>query len=212
MKKRILCFGDSLTWGADPASDARLEARWPVVLQEALGPDYAVIEEGQGGRNIATDDPPEGEKNGIKYILPCLETHSPLDLVIIMLGTNDCKRKFAYSAQDIAWEMERFLQKVLNHCRYNNQKRYQVLLMAPPPLCEGIRHSWLGDVFGYDTGMAKSLELAQWYRQLAERYGILFLDAGKCAESSDLDGIHMDAENQWKLGRAVAEFVQRQGI
>lgn len=79
-----------------------------------------VIEEGQCGRNIATDDPLEGEKNGIKYILPCLESLSPLDLVIIMLGTNDLKRKFGYSLQDISWEMERFLQKVLCHRQFSS--------------------------------------------------------------------------------------------
>lgn len=208
MKKRILCFGDSLTWGSDPESDSRLEGRWPVVLQEALGDDFTVIEEGQGGRNIATDDPAEGEKNGLKYILPCLESHSPLDLVIVMLGTNDCKRKFSYAVQDIAWEMERFLLKVLTHCHFQSGDRYRVLLMSPPPICEGIRHSWLGDVFEYDVGRAKSMELAKWYRDIADRYGCLFLDAGEYAASSEADGIHMDAENQRKLGLAVAEYVK----
>lgn len=208
MNRRILCFGDSLTWGADPASDRRLEVRWPLALQSALGPEYTVIEEGQGGRNIATDDNPEGEKNGLKYILPCLESHSPLDLVIVMLGTNDCKRKFAYSVQDIAWEMERFLRKVLDHCRYNNQRQYEILLMSPPPICEGIAHSWLGDVFGFEEGMRKSRELSKWYLPLAERYGCHFLDAGKFARSSEIDGIHMDAENQQRLGEAVADFVR----
>ena len=74
IKARILCFGDSLTWGSNPAGGPRLSVRWPRVLQYALGPGYEIIEEGQGGRNIATDDIPEGEKNGLKYILPCLES------------------------------------------------------------------------------------------------------------------------------------------
>ena len=65
MKKRILCFGDSLTWGSDPCGGPRLEERWPMTLQALLGDGYTVIEEGQGGRTIATDDPAEGEKNGI---------------------------------------------------------------------------------------------------------------------------------------------------
>ena len=96
LSPRILCFGDSLTWGDDPACVGhRLSHRWPVSLQDTLGPGYVIIEEGQCGRNIATDDPAEGEKNGMKYILPCLESHSPLDLVIIMLGTNDTKERFA---------------------------------------------------------------------------------------------------------------------
>lgn len=208
MKKRILCFGDSLTWGSDPASDQRLEDRWPITLQALLGDGYTVIEEGQGGRNIATDDVPEGEKNGLKYILPCLETHSPLDLLIIMLGTNDCKRKFAYSLQDIAWEMERFLEKVLTHRHFKAQDRYQVLLIAPPPINEGIRHSWLGDLFAYDEGRRKSMELHTWYEDIAKRYGILFMDGGLYAASSEIDGIHLDSENQRKLARAVADFIK----
>ena len=102
--KRILCFGDSLTWGFDPATRTRFDedSRWPCVMQQALGGDYKVIEEGQNGRTIATEDPAEGEKNGLKYLGPCLESHTPLDYVIVMLGSNDCKRKFAYSSMDIA--------------------------------------------------------------------------------------------------------------
>ena len=208
MNKRILCFGDSITWGFSPALDGRLDTRWPTVLQECLGPDYAILEEGQCGRNIATDAPAEGEKNGFKYILPCLESHTPLDLVIVMLGTNDCKQKYAYSAMDIAWEMRRFLEKVLTHRHFQCADGYQVLLMAPPPITGAIQTSWLGDVFGYDEGRRKSQQLAGHFRGLAARYGCLFLDAGEFAAASDLDGIHLDAENQRKLGEAVARFVK----
>ena len=114
-KKRILCFGDSLTWGYDPDTRTRFPSpsRWPMVLQELLGENWTVIEEGQSGRTIATEDPAEGEKNGLKYIGPCLESHTPLDLVILMLGSNDCKRKFSYSSMDIAGEMQILLEKIL---------------------------------------------------------------------------------------------------
>ena len=205
MTKRILCFGDSLTWGDDPAQVGhRLEHRWPVTLQNELGPEYTVIEEGQCGRNIATDDAPEGEKNAIKYILPCLESHSPLDLVILMLGTNECKRKFAYSAQDIAWEMDRFLQKVWTHRHFRAQDGYRVLLMAPPPITDAIHTSWLGDVFEYDAGRQRSEKLVEWFRQIAAQHGCAFLNAGDFVTASPLDGIHLDDENQRKLGIAVA--------
>lgn len=209
LKKRILCFGDSLTWGDDPAQVGhRLAQRWPVTLQKALGSGYAVIEEGQCGRTIATDDPAEGEKNGLKYILPCLESHSPLDLLIVMLGTNDCKRKYGYALQDIAWEMERMLQKIWVHRHFQAEDRYDILLMAPPPINDGLHASWLGDVFEYDAGKRKSEALAEWYRPLADRYGCAFMNAGDYAASSPLDGIHMDDDNQRKLGEAVAEVVR----
>ncbi len=89
--KTIVCFGDSNTWGFAPISKARYDrdTRWPGVLRNALGGGYLVIEEGQNGRTTVWDDPIEANKNGATYLLPCLESHKPLDLLIIKLGTND---------------------------------------------------------------------------------------------------------------------------
>ena len=102
--KEVLCYGDSNTWGYNPITKERYEKdeRWTGVLQNALGNDYHVIEEGLNGRTTVWDDPIEGFKNGKTYLIPCLETHKPLDLVIIMLGTNDLKKRFSLSAYDIA--------------------------------------------------------------------------------------------------------------
>ena len=208
--KRILCFGDSLTWGYDPDRRVRFpeDSRWPQVMQRCLGEEYTIIEEGQNGRTIATDDPAEGEKNGLKYIGPCLESHTPLDLVIIMLGSNDCKRKFAYSSMDIAGEMQIFLEKVISYNRFRCQDHYKVLLMAPPYISESIKTSWLGDSFGYENARKVSMELAGWYEQLAGMYDCFFLDTSRYVEASTSDGCHLDADNQRKLGETVAEFVQ----
>lgn len=210
MKKRILCFGDSLTWGADPSDIARFdeEDRWPMVLQNELGDEYQIIEEGQCGRTIATDDPAEGEKNGIKYILPCMESHDPFDLIIIMLGVNDCKRKFAYSSMDIAGEMQLFLEKVQSFNRFRCKDRFKIMLMSPPAVSEAIRESWLGDSYGYENSIKVSSELPEWYKKLADMYGCSFLDAGEYAKTSDKDGIHLDPEDQHKLGKAVAEHIK----
>ena len=114
MKKRILCFGDSLTWGFNPHDCSRFDddIRWTGVLQKLLGDEYKVIEEGQNGRTIAVDDPVEGEKNGLTYLIPCLDSHMPLDAMIVMLGTNDLKVRFGFTPKDIADEMDRFLGKV----------------------------------------------------------------------------------------------------
>ncbi|SCW35445.1 Lysophospholipase L1 [Ruminococcaceae bacterium YRB3002] len=208
--KRILCFGDSLTWGYDPDRRIRLpeDSRWPQVMKQALGGDHTVIEEGQNGRTIASDDPAEGEKNGLRYIGPCLESHAPLDYVVIMLGSNDCKRKFAYSAMDIAGEMQIMLEKVQSYNRFRCQDRFKVVLMSPPHIAPSIRDSWLGDSFGYENACRVSQELAGWYKQLADMYGCLFLDAAQIVTASDSDGCHLDAENQRKLGRAVAELIR----
>ena len=97
---RILCYGDSNTWGYDPASGERFAAdiRWTGVLRKVLASDrFEVIEEGLNGRTTVWDDPIEGQKNGRQYLIPCLESHRPLDLVVILLGTNDLKKRFSLS-------------------------------------------------------------------------------------------------------------------
>ena len=102
--KTVLCFGDSNTWGYDPATKNRFprDVRWAGILAGLLSPDYQVIEEGLNGRTTVWNDPIEGYKNGRDYLIPCLETHRPIDLVILMLGTNDLKMRFSVSAFDIA--------------------------------------------------------------------------------------------------------------
>ena len=102
--KTVMCYGDSNTWGYNPATQQRYprDERWTGVLQELLGADYRVIEEGLNGRTTVWDDPIEGYKNGREYLIPCLESQKPLDLVIIMLGTNDLKLRFSLPAYDIA--------------------------------------------------------------------------------------------------------------
>ena len=190
--KRILCFGDSLTWGFDPVTRTRFEedCRWPCVMQEALGSGYKVIEEGQNGRTIATEDPAEGEKNGI-----------------VMLGSNDCKRKFAYSSMDIAGEMQIMLEKIQSYNRFRCSDRIKVILVSPPHVAESIKDSWLGDSFGFENAVKLSKELSPWSKQLADMYGCTFADAAEYVKVSDADGIHMDGSAQQKLGKVLADIV-----
>ena len=102
MKKHILCFGDSNTYGSSAEKDiSRYDEnlRWPMLLAKHLGPDYAVIEEGFGGRTTVHDDPVEGGyKSALTYLPPCLMSHNPLDIVVLMLGTNDAKERFSMNA------------------------------------------------------------------------------------------------------------------
>lgn len=213
-KKRILCFGDSLTWGYDPEKQVRFpeENRWPMVMEKILGEGYKVIEEGQNGRTIAHEDPAEGEKNGLTYLLPCLESHTPLDLLIIMLGTNDCKRKFSYSAMEIAGEMQIFLEKALSYNHFHCQDHFRILLIAPPHISDAIKDSWLGENFGYEYAVEVSKKISGWYRELAKQYHIHFLDAAEYVKVSDADGCHLDAQGQIQLGEAIASYVKEQGL
>jgi lysophospholipase L1-like esterase len=176
-------------------------------MQKILGDEYRVIEEGQNGRTVATDDPAEGEKNGLKYIGPCLESHTPLNYVIIMLGSNDCKRKFSYSSMDIAGEMQIMLEKIQAYNRFRCQDRFKVILVSPPLIAESMKDSWLGDSFGYENSVKLSAELAPWYKQLAEMYDCVFVNAAEHVKASDVDGAHLDSENQRELGKVLADVV-----
>ena len=209
MKKRILCFGDSLTWGYDPVTCERFDesARWPCVLQNLLGDEYAVVEEGQNGRTIATDDPTKGFKNGIDYVIPCIESHKPLELMIIMLGTNDIKSKFGYTAGDITDEMKLFLERVLAYNTFRLGGKMKVLLIAPPLIGEGMAGSRFFDKFDDGRSRLVSQGLADKYKALAEEYGVMFMDSSEFVEASREDSLHLDADNQVKLGKAVWKFV-----
>jgi lysophospholipase L1-like esterase len=201
----ILCYGDSNTWGWNPATEARYarDERWPGVLRQVLGEGYLIIEEGLNGRTTVWDDPIEGYKNGKEYLIPCLETHKPLDLVIIMLGTNDLKARFALPACDVAAGAGALVDVVLKSETGREDSAPPVLLIAPPPL------GALSDFAEmFQGGTAKSQGLSRHYRLLAEERGCAFLDAAEVIVSSDVDGIHLDLDEHRKLGQAVAGLVR----
>ena len=202
--QRILCFGDSNTWGYDPATGDRFDesTRWTGVLQAALGGDFTVIEEGLNGRTTVWDDPIEGHKNGHEYLVPCLETHRPLDLVVLMLGTNDLKRRFSLAAYDIAQGIAVLLRAISYSKAGRDGQPPRVLLMAPPPVA---KLSGFGEMF--EGAEPKSLLLGQHYRTVAAEYHAAFLDTAGVIRSSDTDGIHLEPAEHSKLGRAVAHEV-----
>jgi lysophospholipase L1-like esterase len=204
--RRIVCYGDSNTWGFDPATRERFpaEVRWTGVLGGELGAAYQVIEEGLNGRTTVWDDPLELGRSGIAYLRPCLESHRPLDLVTIMLGTNDLKRRFGVSGSDIAQGAGLLVEIAQHFARRGDGSPAAVLLMAPPPVG---RLSQLARMF--EGAEEKSREFGQHYRMVAEWYGVPLLDAGEVIVSSDLDGIHFEDAEHRKLGLAVAAEVRR---
>jgi lysophospholipase L1-like esterase len=202
--KTILCFGDSNTWGYDPATQERFahDVRWTGILRRELGDEYWIIEEGLNGRTTVWEDPIEGYKNGQAHLIPCLESHRPLDLVVLMLGTNDLKQRFSVSAYDIANSAGVLVDIVQKSAAGPNGRAPALLLMAPPPLA---KLTEFADMFA--GGPAKSLKFGEQYRRVAQERGCAFLDTGTVIVSSDLDGIHFEAGEHAKLGRAVAQQV-----
>jgi lysophospholipase L1-like esterase len=203
---RIVCYGDSNTWGYDPATRQRFPAdvRWTGILARELGLGYQVIEEGLNGRTTVWDDPLDPGRNGLTYLRPCLESHRPLDLVTIMLGTNDLKRRFAISGSDIAEGAGRLVELAQHYARRADDSPAAVLLMIPPPVA---KLTLLDRMF--EGAAEKSREFGRHYRTIAEWYAVPVLDAGEVIVSSDLDGIHFQAAEHAKLGTAVAREVRR---
>ena len=202
--KTIVCYGDSNTWGANPAQPVRfgMDIRWPGVMRTQLGPGFWVNEEGLSGRTTVWDDPIEGDKNGKAQLLAILATHNPIDLVIIMLGTNDLKMRFSVPAYDIASGAGVLVDIVNRSACGPNGGAPQTLLIAPPPIAK-----LSGFAAMFEGADAKSKLFAQEYRRVAELKGCHFLDAGSVIVSSDTDGIHFDAAEHVKLGHAVARKV-----
>jgi len=203
--KRILCYGDSNTWGYDPATGERFaeDIRWPGVLGHELGSGFRVVEEALNGRTTVRDDPVEEHKNGKDYLRPCLESHRPLDLVIIALGVNDLKARFFASASDVADGAGVLVGIAQGSGAGPNGRPPAVLLVAPPQVGK------LAELAQMFTGAEEeSKGFAHQYRRVAEKYGCELLDAGEVVKSSDLDGIHLEVGEHRKLGEAVVARVR----
>ena len=204
--RRIVCYGDSNTWGYDPATRERFpaEVRWTGVLARELGAGYLVIEEGLNGRTTILDDPWEPERNGKTYLRPCLESHRPLDLLTIMLGTNDLKARHRVSASDIAQGAAVLVDIAQHYAVRADDSPAPILLICPPPVARLTKFDRM-----FEGAEEKSRELARYFRMVAEWHDVPLLDAGEVIVSSDRDGIHFEADQHRNLGLAVAREVRR---
>lgn len=204
--KTILCYGDSNTWGADPIKGVRfgINERWTGILKNQLGEDFHIVEEGLCGRTTVWNDPIEGYKSGKEYLIPCLDTHSPIDLVIIMLGTNDLKRRFSLASVDIANGAAVLVDIIKKSCTGPNGTAPKVLLLAPPPIIEVAHFREM-----FEGGSDKSLKFGEYYKRVAQERGCEFMDTAEVIKSSEADGIHFELQEHEKLGKAIAEKVKR---
>jgi lysophospholipase L1-like esterase len=177
------------------------------VLADRLGADYEVIEEGLSARTTNVDDPTDPRLNGAAYLPSCLAAHLPLDLVVIMLGTNDTKAYFRREPLDIALGMSVLATQVLTSAGGVGTvyPAPQVLVVAPPPLAP-MPHPWFELIF--EGGQRKSAELARVYSALASFMKIPFFDAGSVLTTQGVDGIHFTEANNHDLGVALSEQVR----
>lgn len=209
MKKRILCFGDSNTWGY-MVTGGRFDedVRWPMRLQALLGDDYRVIEEGFNGRTCVYDDPIEGGfKSGLNYLPACVMSHSPLDLVIIMLGTNDMKKRFGMTAFTIGGGVTQLVKAVRAYAMDANGAAPKILIVSPPEILDNVMETRHAPIFGEDSH-AISLELPHELRRVAKLQRCEFMDAAPHAQVTPVDAVHLTREGHLSLARAIYDKVK----
>jgi len=212
-EKRIMCFGDSLTWGWVPVIEGvpttryPADVRWTGVMQKELGNGYVVIEEGLSARTTSLDDPTDPRLDGSAYLPSALASHFPLDLVIIMLGTNDTKAYFHRTPFEVAAGMQKLVGQVLTSAGGVGTiyPAPRVLIVAPPPLTP-MPHAYFQSLF--DGAHEKSDAFSKHYADLADFMKVAFFDAGKVISTDGCDGIHFTEENNAMLGRALATRVR----
>jgi lysophospholipase L1-like esterase len=190
--RTVLCFGDSNTWGYVPGSDAERfprETRWPVRLAAALGGEWEVIAEGLNGRTASMDSPTADGRNGLTYLVPCLQSHMPVDILVIYLGTNDVSDRFRLPDADAALAVARLVRAARASEAGPDGGAPDVLVVAPPPF--------------------EGHELGPHYAEICTRLSCSFLDLDGVTRYSDFDPFHLDADGQAAVATAVEDSLRR---
>ncbi|MCD7840430.1 MAG: GDSL-type esterase/lipase family protein, partial [Erysipelotrichaceae bacterium] len=189
------------TYGMNPLDGGRYDhhIRWTKVLQNILRNDYEIIEEGQNGRTTIYDDE-KPNRNGIKDLIPCLNKHKPIDVVILMLGTNDLKTRFHASVQDIANNVSQLVDVI------QKETSAKIILVSPMEVTRGIENGTFGDSFDA-SAVKRSQDFSKYYRIVAQEKNCIFVDAAMCSKPSDIDHLHMSEEAHYNLANELAKVI-----
>ncbi|WP_328393709.1 GDSL-type esterase/lipase family protein [Nocardia sp. NBC_00416] len=206
----ILCFGDSNTFGQPAEERGRwpVDVRWTGRLQQILGTEYAILEEGLGGRTTDLNDPDREDRNGRTYFQPCLRSHSPLDMVVIMLGNNDLKTKFGREVGAVATALEGYIDDIERTAWTRTGGAPATLLVSPIHL-DADQPAFAEQSSEYDAGSArKSRELAAAIGRVAYKRRAMYVDAATVACAGG-DGAHLSRGSHEPLARLIAKEIAR---
>ncbi|PSR66616.1 hypothetical protein C8258_18915 [Nocardia sp. MDA0666] len=207
----VLCFGDSNTFGQPSEGRGRwpVDVRWTGQLQQILGTGYAIIEEGLGGRTTDLDDPDRDDRNGRKYFQPCLRSHSPLDIVVVMLGNNDLKTKFSREVGAVATALEGYIDNV-EHTAWTRTGGVPAVLLVSPIHLDPDQPGFAEQSSEYGAeSVRKSWELSGAIRRVADARRALFVDAATVALPG-ADGVHLSRDSHQRLAELIAQEIGRQ--
>lgn len=200
MKYRILCYGDSNTWGYISGTDHQRygeNERWTRILAQMLGDKFEIIEEGLNSRTLISNDTRPGKegKNGYEYLIPCLDTHDPIDLVVIMLGTNELKKTYNKTIEEIGEIFEEYFVKTILNRKSQISNKYPKLLIVAPPLAKD-------DGKGkYEGAFEKSLRFNEIYSKIAKTNNAYFVDNDLLTVG--IDGVHLTKESHKVLAEKI---------
>ena len=206
--KTVLCYGDSNTYGYIPETGMRYprDVRYPGRLQMLLGDDYTVVEEGCNGRTTIHDDPVDGWKNGMDYLKPCLNSHKPVDIVIMMLGSNDLKATFQLTAEQIAEGAGELVDVIQSFTAEKQGFVPKIILVSPPEIGTGIRTSPFYGAF-YENAIMESKRFPECYKAVADAKDCIFFNAAEYIYPSEADSLHLTPEGHKVLAEKLCEIV-----
>ncbi|RBO86172.1 SGNH/GDSL hydrolase family protein [Marinomonas aquiplantarum] len=200
----ILCYGDSLTWGSVPNGGRYPKhLRWPSILNNLLGSQHQVINFGLPGRTTIWNDPFLEGRNGLAYLQAALETFGPVDLLIIMLGTNDLKRHFNVGAYEAAKGVEKLIAKSRMPSDHGFPSP-SLLIIAPPNILSP--KGAMSESFSGAT--EKSQYFHQHYQDITSQNQCRFLNSAGVLQPSDIDGVHLDTQGNEQLANAIFELIK----
>ncbi|NRR29965.1 SGNH/GDSL hydrolase family protein [Oxalobacteraceae bacterium] len=203
--KHVLCYGDSMSWGIVPGSRQRhpFEKRWTGILQQLLGPDIRIIEECLNGRTTVWDDPFRPGRNGKELLLPSLHSHSPIDLLILFLGTNDLQSMYGVNAYESSLGAAALVDIIKGCVAEPMASPPQILLISPPRIIDP--HGVMAEKF---RGAAeKSDQFSHWYKRISEERGTFFFDAADVIKPSEVDGVHLDELQHQQFAAGIHHLV-----
>lgn len=210
--KTILCNGDSLTWGFNPAGGEEFQRfdrtdRWTRRLEADLGAGYHVIEEGLNVRTTVFDDPVLGGMSGLADLPNTLKRHMPIDLVVIMLGSNDLKRRFCVTAEEIARGLGRLLEHISKSPSGPGGGPPKILVLIPPIIGD-VSGTFTEPLFDGKNALAQSLHLRDTYPPVAAQFGAYCFDTAQITESGKIDGLHFDADQLEPIAKGIAPQIR----
>lgn len=207
---RVLCYGDSNTWGYISGSNHLRydnDKRWTKLLSSLLGTNFEVIEEGLNSRTLISNDPRPGKegKSGYEYLIPCLDTHDPIDLVVLMLGTNELKNSYNKTAEEIGKIIEEYFVKTILNRKSQFKDSYPKLLIVTPPLVNEYTE-YCKEKDKYLGATQKSKDLNTIYKNIAKKYSCYFLSNDELITGPD--GVHLTEESHKKLAKLLNDKIK----